>query len=128
MSGRPPDELRSIDARAGLGRRAEALVASHLQRNGFQLIARNLRVGRLEIDIVARRRDLVVFCEVRGRTSDAFMSPAQSIDTRKVERIRRAAATWLRQAKLGGVDVRFDAAAVVFDREEPRIEYYEGAF
>ena len=119
---------KPANARAALAQRAEALVAAHLEQHGFRVTGRNVRVGRLEIDIIARRHDLVVFCEVRGRSSDAFMAPAASIDARKVERIRRAAATWLRGARLGPVDVRFDAAAVVFDQLEPRIDYYEGAF
>ncbi len=114
--------------RAQLGARAEALVALHLERDGFVLLAKNARVGRLEIDLVARRGRLVVFCEVRARTSDAFMSPAESIDRRKRERIRRAAAGWLRAARLGDVDVRFDAASVVFDTPSGRLTYYDNAF
>lgn len=117
-----------MDARAELGRRAESLVCERLERFGFVVVARNARVGRLEIDVIAKRRKLVVFCEVRARTSDRLMSPAHTIDAHKVARVRRAAAQWLRESKLSGVDVRFDAAAVVFDGPEGRIEYYEGAF
>ena len=117
-----------MEARAQLGKRAEALVASYLEREGFTVLARNARVGRLEIDVVARHKRLIVFCEVRSRTSDQLMSPAHTIDAEKVARVRRAASLWLRDAKVVGVDVRFDAAAVVFDTPDGRIEYYEGAF
>ncbi|HEX2678771.1 MAG TPA: YraN family protein [Polyangiales bacterium] len=117
-----------MDARAELGARAEGLVAQELEKRGFRVLARNTRVGRLEIDLIARRRDLIVFCEVRALTSDHLMSPAHTIGPQKIERVRRAAALWLTSAKLGGVDVRFDAAAVVFGRETPRIDYYEAAF
>jgi putative endonuclease len=104
------------------------LVAGYLERLGFTIVERNVRVGRLELDIIARRRNLAVFCEVRARSHDRLMSPAHSIDAGKVKRVRQAAAQWLRSAGLGAVEVRFDAAAVVFDGPEPRIEYYEGAF
>lgn len=114
--------------RAELGARAEALVAERLERAGFAVLARNARVGRLEIDVIARSGRLVVFCEVRARASDRFMSPAESIDRAKQGRVRRAAAAWLRAARLGDVDVRFDAASVVFDTPAGRIEYYENAF
>lgn len=114
--------------RATLGARAEALVAARLEQAGFTVLARNARVGRLELDVVARSGRLVVFCEVRARSSDRFMSPAQSIDRGKRERVRRAAAAWLRGARLGDVDVRFDAASVVFDTPGGRLEYYENAF
>jgi putative endonuclease len=118
----------SDDKRAQLGRQAEARVAEHLLAQRFAIVGRNVRVGRLEIDIIARRGELLVFCEVRARTHDRFVAPAATIDARKVARLRSAAAQWLKQNRPGGVDVRFDAAAVVFDRPEGRIEYYEGAY
>ena len=91
-------------------------------------MARNLRVGRLELDIVARKGRLIVFCEVRSRSHDRFMTPAQSIDPKKVERIRRAAAQWLRSSQTGTDQVRFDVASVLFDSPEGRLNYLEGAF
>jgi putative endonuclease len=115
-------------ASAELGRRAEQRVAAHLQALGFVLLGCNVRLGRLEIDIIARRRQLIVFCEVRARAHDRFVAPAATIDPRKVARLRKAAALWLREARPGAVDVRLDAAAVVFDEPEGRIEYYEGAY
>lgn len=114
--------------RPELGRRAEQLAAQYLERAGFELLARNARQGHLEIDLVARRGSLVVFCEVRSRSSDRFISPAHTITAVKVQRLRQAAALWLRQVKLERVDVRFDAACIVFDTPEGRLTYYEGAF
>jgi putative endonuclease len=116
------------DKRAELGRLAETRVADHLIAQGFGVLARNVRVGRFEIDIIARRRELIVFCEVRARTHDRFVAPAATIDGRKIARLRAAAAQWLRAQRPGRVDIRFDAAAVVFDTPEGRIEYYEGAY
>lgn len=107
---------------------AETRVAEHLIAQRFAIVARNVRVGRLEIDIIARRGSLLVFCEVRARTHDRFVAPAATIDAHKIARLRKAAALWLRSNSPGGVDVRFDAAAVVFDTPEGRIEYYEGAY
>ena len=115
-------------SRAALGTRAEDLVARHLERQGFAIVARNVRVGRLELDVVARKGKLVVVCEVRARMRDDFMSPIESIDPRKVARVRRATAQWLAIAGLGVVDIRFDAASVVFDTPDGRLDYYEEAF
>jgi putative endonuclease len=116
------------NARAELGKRAETLAARYLEQLGFSLLARNARQGRLELDIIARRGPLVVFCEVRSRTDDRFISPADTITPIKQRRLRQAATLWLRQAGLGHVEVRFDAACVVFDVPEGRLTYYEGAF
>ena len=114
--------------RAALGQRAEALAARHLVAQGFVVLGRNVRIGRLELDIVAQRGGLIVFCEVRARSHDRFVAPAATIDSRKIARLRRAAAQWLRLNRPGRVDVRLDAAAVVFDTPEGRLEYYEGAY
>lgn len=122
----------AADARALLrkqmGVRAEQLACNHLCRLGFELVARNVRVGRLEIDIIARRGRLVIFCEVRSRASDRVMTPAQSIDVHKVRRVRQAAAQWLRANQASRGEVRFDVASVLFDTPEGRLNYLEGAF
>jgi putative endonuclease len=104
------------------------LVARHLELEGFEILARNARVGRLELDLIARRADLVVFCEVRARTSSALVNPVETIDRSKVQRIRRAAALWLSQHPQGRAQLRFDAAGVTFDRDPPELTYYESAF
>ena len=120
--------LRGGALRATLGRRAEELACTHLGRLGFEIVARNARVGRLEIDVIARRGTLFVFCEVRSRTSDRLMTPAQSIGRHKVARVRRAAAAWLRRNRPGAVEVRFDVASIVFDQPGGRLNYMVGAF
>ncbi len=77
--------------------------------------------------MIARRESLLVVCEVRSRTKTDPVHPAETIGRKKLERVRRATAIWLRQQKLGRVHARIDAAAVVFDgpRGEPQVEYYE---
>ncbi|MGB3049761.1 MAG: YraN family protein [Polyangiales bacterium] len=117
----------STSSKADLARRGEGLVASLLEERGFEICGRNVRVGRLELDIIARRGALIVVCEVRSRSSARPVFPAETISGKKLARVRRATAMWLRKQKLGRVHARIDAAAIVFDRAggEPRIEYYE---
>jgi putative endonuclease len=111
------------------GSRGEDLVAAHLMRNGFEIVARNAKVGRLELDVIARRGGMLVFCEVRTRKHDSFLDPIATIDREKVRRIRKAAILWLRASGMYADEMRFDAAAVVLDAPgEPRIDYYEAAF
>lgn len=104
------------------------MVARLLEDKGFVVLAQNARVGRLELDVVARRGSLLVVCEVRARTSVCFMHPIESIDRAKVQRIRRATALWLVKERIVGAHVRFDAAAVVFDSPGGTLTYYEDAF
>ncbi|MDD9936024.1 MAG: YraN family protein [Myxococcales bacterium] len=115
-------------ARAELGRRAEVMACKHLETQGFEILARNVRVGRLELDVIARRGRMVVFCEVRSRRSDRLMTPAQSIDGAKVTRVRQAAGRWLRENGQSYREIRFDVASVVFDTPEGRLNYLQGAF
>ena len=116
-----------MDPRADVRQENEARVAKHLARSGYAIIGRNVRVGRLEIDLIARRGSTIVFCEVRTRSNARMAEPVASIDRAKQLRLRRAAAIWMREKKLWGrASIRFDAASVVLD--EDRLEYYEDAF
>ncbi len=104
------------------------MACKHLETQGFEILARNVRVGRLELDVIARRGRMVVFCEVRSRRSDRLMTPAQSIDGAKVTRVRQAAGRWLRENGQSYREIRFDVASVVFDTPEGRLNYLQGAF
>jgi putative endonuclease len=117
-----------MGARQQLGARGEQLVADRLLAQGFEIVARNARVGRLELDIVAARAELVVFCEVRTLATSALYEPAESVRREKIARVRRAAAQWLAAQSLRFAEIRFDVASVVLGGTEPVIDYFEGAF
>jgi len=120
--------LRDRRESSSLGDLGETLVAEHLQDKGFEIVARNARAGRLEIDLIARRGNLLVFCEVRSRRTDSIVDPIDTIDPRKIARLRRAAGQWLATNPQPGLEIRFDAASVIFDRTPPRLDYFEFAF
>ncbi len=109
------------------GDRAEAIAATELERRGFTILGRNVRVGRLELDVIAQRGKLIVFCEVRARVSAGIAAPYESIDARKIERLRRAALGWLTQRGGTRVDVRFDVASIVLG-PPVLMDYFENAF
>jgi Holliday junction resolvase-like predicted endonuclease len=94
-------------------------------------VALNLRLQYLELDIVARRGDLVIVVEVRERSSASWTSGFGSIDGRKRYRVRLAGQRlWQRryQRDPSVNRLRFDAASVRFGPEGPLIEYVEAAF
>lgn len=119
--GRPTEKQR-------LGARAESIVCDLLEDRGYAIVARNVHVGRNEIDIIARRGRLVIFCEVRARARTDFVSPLATIDAGKVRRVRTAAASWMRSHRRPGDAMRLDAAAVTFEADPPKIDYVEDAF
>lgn len=82
-------------ARARHGRRGEEVAAAYLERLGWRVLARRLRVGRDEIDLLALEPGsppTLVVVEVRSRSTTRFGSPEESVDTPKVRRLYRAAA------------------------------------
>ena len=116
--------------RAARGARAEDAVVDYLTANGFALLARNVRRGALEIDLVARRGDLAVVVEVRTRGSEKYGGAAASIDWRKRTRIVRATRLLLRTyTQFAQLRVRFDVI-VVFDAlaKEPQVLWLKHAF
>ncbi|MCB9591311.1 MAG: YraN family protein [Sandaracinaceae bacterium] len=119
------DERR---AARDLGARAEGLVCDVLRGRGYAILGTNVRVGRAEIDIVARRGRLLAFCEVRARSGPGGPHPLETIDAAKQRRLRRAAIAWAMQAAMRGHAIRLDAAAVTFDGAAPIVDYREDAF
>lgn len=104
-------------------------MAALLRERGFVVMGTNVRVGRLELDVVARRRDLLVVVEVRARSTTRFGSPLETIDAKKIARIRRATAQWLgARPDLRGVRLRFDAVGVTLENGELVLDYCEDAF
>jgi len=102
-----------------------------LSERGFQIVATNLRLSYLEIDVVARRGDLIVVVEVRSRGRGAWTSGFGSLDGKKRYRIRLAGQRlWQRryQHDPSVNRLRYDAASVTFGPSGPKIEYVEAAF
>lgn len=114
-----------------LGDRAEQLVADWLVSRGTKLVARNLRLGSLELDIVARENGLILIVEVRTRGGSSWTSGLQSISHTKRQRLRRAGERlWNRRYRLDQTAerMRFDVAIVTFGEQEDTIEYIAAAF
>lgn len=104
--------------RKRLGTVGEQLAASWYERQGFTVLARNWRCRHGEIDLIARRGDLVVFAEVKARSSLRFGVPAEAVTPRKQQRLRVLAGRWLAEHHPGRVEVRFDVVSVLAGRLE----------
>ncbi len=116
------------EARKSLGDAGEALAARHLESLGFQIIARNHRTRRGEVDLIAEKGELLVFCEVRTRSSERFGSPEETVDARKQQRVVLAARDFLARFRGGERAVRFDVIAIVDGPRGPELRHVPDAF
>lgn len=123
-----PPQARSSAKRA-LGQAGEELATRWYLEHGYEVVERNWRCRLGEVDIVAKRGRLTVFCEVKARSSTAYGYPAEAVGPLKQLRARRLAAAWFasRPPLAGhgqGGPVRFDVAGVLAGQ----VEITEGAF
>ena len=95
-----------------MGRRGEDAVARWYEARGYVVVARNWRSRSGELDLVVRCDGLLVFCEVKTRSSNAFGSPLEAVTPTKARRLRRLAAEWLAATGERAADLRVDVAAV----------------
>lgn len=109
MPAPKPQALRQVAFRLGLS--AESRAAAYLVAKGYRIAARRWRSPVGEVDIVARRRNLLVFVEVKARNH--LDDAAYSVTERQQRRIAAAAAAWLAAKPEDALrDIRFDAMLV----------------
>ena len=95
------------------GRAAERRVAWHYRLRGYRILARNVRAGGVELDLIVRRGRRLVFCEVKLKEGPRFGDPLEMVDERKQERLRRGAEAWLATHPADReLELRFDVVAV----------------
>jgi len=111
-----------------LGRAGEDTAAAWYQRGGYVVLDRNFRVAAGEIDLVLARRAMVIFCEVKTRSSDRFGVGAEAVGYRKQQRIRAVALVWLRQDERRWSEIRFDVASLQRHAHGFSVEVIEAAF
>jgi putative endonuclease len=106
-------------ARQRLGREAEELVAAGLERAGWRIVGRNVRLPSGEFDIVALDGSTLVFVEVKAGRAAAVVGPelpAHAVGRRKQVKLRRLAREWIaeRRGPSGVAGYRFDVVGVRF--------------
>jgi putative endonuclease len=106
------------------GKRGEALAASFLEQQGYEVVAQNYRHRKAEIDLIVRRGHWLVFVEVKARTTDAFGHPESFVDMRKANLLMQAAEAYIYAHNWQG-HVRFDVVSINLNTGE--IRHFEDA-
>ncbi|TET06377.1 YraN family protein [Candidatus Dependentiae bacterium] len=116
-----------ITKQKALGNRGEKLVADKLEKQGFTILARNYRKQFGEIDLIASNKDLLIFVEVKLRSSNNI-DLAELIVPVKQRRISAAAKAYIAEKNYTNKFCRFDVALIYTAADTPCITYIANAF
>ena len=108
-----------------LGKEGERLAANFLMQKGFEVVSRNFRYRRAEIDLIVRREDWLLFIEVKTRSSSAYGEPEEAVTAKKVRMMYDAAEECIYSIDWKG-HVRFDIISVKLGNP-PEIMHFEDA-
>lgn len=114
-----------------IGNRGEDLAARFLKEAGYQILERNYRFERNEVDLVCTdpgEGGEVVFVEVKTRTGTGFGPPEASITEEKQRAICEVARAYLHEREREGMPCRFDVVAIRLRDDEPQIDHHKNAF
>ena len=103
--------------RQDLGQRGETIAATFLKKKGYEIIEKNFRCKAGEIDIVAKKDDVICLVEVRTlkNPKNGMDDPLLSIDKRKRNKLKKLALYYIHNKKLFDHPVRIDCIGVVLD-------------
>lgn len=105
-----------------LGAFGEARAADHLRKRGYRILGMNYSCRQGELDIIACKRELYIFVEVKLRREGGYAPAAEYVTPEKQRRLRLAAAHWLADSGLEDAECRFDVIEVYLDRDGKKVK------
>jgi putative endonuclease len=111
-----------------LGNQGEGIARKYLEDKGHTILECNYKQGRAEIDLISLQQNILIFTEVKTRSSDFFASPERAVNEKKEDLIIRAAQAYLYDHAYEG-EIRFDVISIVITNEmDIQIRHFEDAF
>ena len=117
-------------SRLDIAKTGESLAVAHLKARGYDILERNYRAVRGEIDLIAQDDDFIVFVEVKTRRSLKFGLPQTAVTTQKQRQISKVALAYLQTKNLFDAPCRFDVIAIHLSPQLTllKLEQIESAF
>lgn len=111
-----------------IGKLGEDKACQYILKEGYNLLERNWRFSKAEIDIIAKDGEVLVFIEVKAKSYTFYGAPEESISSYKENLIIDAAQQYM--IKVGhDWEIRFDIISIVFDKnKDASITHYKDAF
>lgn len=111
----------------GLGLKGEEAAKRYLRKKGFKILDTNYQCRFGEIDIIAQKKDTIVFCEVKTRSEGMLAAPQESVDYFKQQKMIKTAQIWLQAKGIDDRPMRFDVLAITFSAGKAEVEHIENA-
>ncbi|GAA3762700.1 YraN family protein [Flavobacterium ginsengiterrae] len=114
-----------------LGKKGEELAVEYLQQNGYEILDRNWVFQKAEIDIIAKKDNILAVVEVKTRSSLDFGSPQDFVKPKKINLLIKAVNAYINYREKDFEDdlnVRFDIVAIHKNEETFAIEHLTDAF
>ena len=110
-----------------LGKKGEQLAKDFLVKNGYEILERNYRFDKAEVDIIAQQKDILAVVEVKTRSSLDFGNPQDFVKPKQIKNLVKAVDEYVTENNLD-VEVRFDIVAILQNGKDFEIEHLEDAF
>lgn len=111
-----------------LGRYGERLALAYLEQCGYRILEKNWVYGRAEVDLIALHEGILIFAEVKTRSSTDYGEPEDFVDWKKEKQLEFASSVYIDKRNHQG-EIRFDIIAIVFENKELyKINHIEDAF
>ena len=110
-----------------LGKKGEQLAVDFLLQNGYEIVERNYRFQKTEVDIIAKKNDILAVVEVKTRSTKDFGNPQDFVKPKQIQRLVKAVDEYVTTHKLD-IEVRFDIIAIIKIGKQFEIEHLENAF
>lgn len=110
------------------GKLGEKLAQDFLLKKNYKILERNYRNKIGEIDLIALDKDLIVFVEVKTRTSSAFGYAYEAVDWKKQRKIIQVSSAYLNYKKIRNQQIRYDIVEVYLKDGRAKINHIENAF
>ncbi|WP_412559711.1 YraN family protein [Winogradskyella sp. MIT101101] len=110
-----------------LGKKGEQLAVNYLANNNYEIVERNYRFDKAEVDIIAQKGDTLAIIEVKTRSTIDFGNPQDFVKPKQIKNLVKAVHEYVTENDLD-VEVRFDIIAIVKEKKGFKIEHLENAF
>lgn len=111
-----------------IGRWGEKKAKSFLKEKGYKIIAENFRVKQGEIDLIVKKKNVLVFVEVKTRKTNFFGPPQAAVNFQKQRKIKTIAKLFLLKNEFKNYKKRFDVISIVYENQKTNIEHYKNTF